>query len=470
MQSGEVQWRDVPRWDLVEHTRGAGVEVATGPVKLFNHFIGVRLKAEEVPADYQAEPEELPSLSFIKEGILDFIVLSEEMRDTVTNFAALKDGGRLIVATKDGLEVSVKDGEDFVNPEPRPHLSQAKTALVVRYGAIGDSMQAASVLPQLKADGYHVTVLCEPTSFEYLKLDPHIDAFIVNDKDQVPNADLPNYWVYLKKQFTRFVNLCESVEGALLKIPGRADYMWPDALRRQMCDHNYLAFMAKIAEVDFHPEHHFYESEDEAKRADEYLWNLRGHANAGRTMGEKSVNPIVIMWALAGTSIHKVYPHQDIVIENVLKVYPEAYFILVGDTSCVILESGWENHPRVMCESGVMPIRDTLALAKKCDIVIGPETGVLNSVAFETNHKVVMLSHSTVKNLTLHWTNTHSLHTKVTKCYPCHRLHYTTDFCSIHEPSRTANCMFDLPPHEVFDAVAGAVNTIKFTRSIRSGT
>ena len=81
--------------------------------------------------------------------------------------------------------------------------------------------------------------------------------------------------------------------------------------------------------------------------------------------------------------------------------------------------------------------------------MIGPETGVLNAVAFEPMAKVMLLSHSSVENLTKHWVNTESLHANV-PCFPCHRLHYTRDFCPQHEPSGTSMCMADLPPNSVW--------------------
>jgi hypothetical protein len=61
-------------------------------------------------------------------------------------------------------------------------------------------------------------------------------------------------------------------------------------------------------------------------------------------------------------------------------------------------------------------------MAKECDIVIGPETGVLSAVAMEPMKKIVFLSHSSVENLTRDWVNTVSLYSKNTPCYPCHKL------------------------------------------------
>ena len=63
--------------------------------------------------------------------------------------------------------------------------------------------------------------------------------------------------------------------------------------------------------------------------------------------------------------------------------------IFIGDELCQILEAGWDKHPRVHCRSGKTTIRQDLALAQRVSCVIGPETGVLNSVAFLPVDKVV---------------------------------------------------------------------------------
>ena len=43
----------------------------------------------------------------------------------------------------------------ILNPDNKP------TAMVIRYGAFGDLVQAMSLVHQLKKDGYHVTVMCQ---------------------------------------------------------------------------------------------------------------------------------------------------------------------------------------------------------------------------------------------------------------------------------------------------------------------
>ncbi len=201
--------------------------------------------------------------------------------------------------------------------------------------------------------------------------------------------------------------------------------------------------MAKMGEIEFHPEHHFYPTGLEEEKATQLLESFH-------QTGEKK--PFVIMWALSGSGVHKAYPHMDAVVARILLEIPHAHLITVGDYACQILETGWEEEKRVHRMSGELPIRETLALAMQCDLVIGPETGVLNGVAFEAMPKVLMLSHSSEKNLSRDWVNTESLHGDV-PCYPCHRLHQTPDYCPREENTRAAVCTFELAPNDVWEAI-----------------
>ena len=47
-----------------------------------------------------------------------------------------------------------------------------------------------------------------------------------------------------------------------------------------------------------------------------------------------------------------------------------------------LLEVGWEQEKRVVTKSGKWSVRDTLAFLDVCDVVVGPETGVLNAAIY----------------------------------------------------------------------------------------
>jgi len=454
------------RFGIVRYTRGKGMDIGRGEYKAFPHFVGVRETGDDtIAAPVQADflVESFDNLIDFVDGELDFIFVWGDVQANVFEQSQrlLKDGGRYIVARDrpEGAETTiwVKDGDGVMVRKfdtPRP----AKSALVIRYGAIGDMLQTASVLPELKRQGYHVTLNSHPYGEQLLRHDPHVDSFFVQDPDQVPNTgDLLEYWKYLDTQYDRVVNLCESVEGTLLLYPGRSNHRWPHAMRKKYCNKNYLEFMAEVAELPFHPEYRFYSTQEEQKRAIDFLAPINDSVNQGFIIGQATWKaPYVIMWALSGSSVHKVYPHQDAVVAQILLNIPNAHIIFVGDAVSSILEGGWQNEKRISCMSGKMELRDVLTLAPLCQLVIGPETGVLNSVAFENNAKIVLLSHSTEENLTRDWVNTESLHSTITPCWPCHRLHYGREFCPHDETTKAAMCQMDLPPSDVWAAVQRA--------------
>lgn len=421
------------KYQMVYQTRGNGVE--TGGGQLYPHF--------KAPF----------------EGMKDLDFVLDCTGDSIPYIQCIKDGGYLVSVWDDQLRIQVKRSDVLYDvPE---FEAQGKSAVVLRFGGFGDSLQAANILPELKRQGYRVYFMTTPRGQEILRHDPHVDEFLIQDDDQVPNQELPHHWLYMASKFDKFVNLCESVEGALLAFPGRANHFWPASVRDDVMGKNYLEWTAQLAEVPYYSEAKFYPSLEEVNKATGYLANIKNTLAGPLTIPQRAPDRFNILWCLAGSSMHKFYPHQDTVIQRVLKEIPEAIVIFSGDYACKLLEEGWEKEPRVKCESGEMGIRDTLTLAQQVDCVVGPETGVLNAVAFEPVPKVIMLSHSTVENLTKHWVNTYSLVAPIDesvgcKNKACHRLHYGKEFCFEDKETGAASCQMAITPEMAFEAIETA--------------
>lgn len=487
------------KYDVVEYTRGIVLDLGCGPKKAFPHFIGIDSGKDTELFGIQMNPDlvvqDCADLSATIEDVSVDAVFSSHLLEHIEDYRSalkdwwrcLKEGGHLVLYLphkafypnvgqpganpdhKHDFEPAdivdamrdVNGGWDLVRREDRSEGAEysfllvfkkldvwerryswmihrpKKTACVVRYGGFGDMLQAANVLPALKRQGYHVTMMTTPRGQNVIKADPNVDAWFIQDEDQVPNQELHDFWAVVSRRFDKFVNLCESVEGSLLAMPGRANHGWPQEVRHKYLDRNYLEFTGELAGVPYSSESRFYPTEDELEAAQARL--LPGGFN--------------VVWALAGSSCHKFYPGQDAVIARILLERPDCRIFLVGDAACKILEAGWEKEPRVVCLSGEMGIRDTLSLAKIADAVVGCETGVLNAVAFESNRKVVLLSHSSHENLTKHWRNTYALAPHGLSCYPCHRLHYTREFCQEDPESGAAMCQRLIHPGDVFAAL-----------------
>lgn len=317
-----------------------------------------------------------------------------------------------------------------------------KTCAVIRYGAIGDVVQASSVLPYLKQEGYHVTFYCTPLGYEVIKLDPHVDRFVVQDVDIVPNPRLGEFWESLVKKYTKVINLSESVERTLLAMPGNMNHTWSHEMRHKHLNKNYMEFVHDIAGVSGPARMKFYESKEER------AWAQQEYARIGGK---------VILWVLSGSAVHKVWPYMDNVIDAVLRSRPEARFVLVGEPDAKILQMGWENTPQVHCKAGAWTIRQALAFAQAADLVIGPETGITNAMAYESVEKIVLLSHSSKENLTRDWLNCVSLTPQNTPCYPCHRLHTVADgFKHCTESTEVpgiAACQANIPARDMYAAI-----------------
>ena len=327
----------------------------------------------------------------------------------------------------------------------------AKTAAVVRYGAIGDMIQTSSVFPWLKEQGYHVTLYCQHgNGYESVMHDPHVDRFIVQGRDDVPNSFLGEFWDEERKKYDKWINLSEAVEGTLLAVPGRAAFDWPNSARAKLMDRNYLEWMHEVAEVPAPYLPKFYSTAKEREKA---RWTAK-------KWGRRNV-----LWSLAGSSGHKVWPHLDAAIAGLMTEYNDVHVVLVGDDACRLLEQGWGKEPRVHCMSGKWSIRESLAFAEVADLIIGTETGLLNAAGAMDVPKIVCLSHSSREMLTKHWKNTISLQQpQGIGCpkSPCRQLHGSQNTsswndCPMHEQTGTALCQYNIPPQAMWAAIRVAL-------------
>jgi ADP-heptose:LPS heptosyltransferase len=332
---------------------------------------------------------------------------------------------------------------EFSWKAPKPQ----KSCGIVRYGAIGDMIQTSSLFPWLKDQGYHITLYCQAgNGYESVKHDPHVDRFIKQVRNAVPPQFLLEFFDETKRKYDKWINLCESVEATLLASPGRVQWEWPNHVRQKYLNKNYLEWIHEIAEVPPPYKPKFYST------LEERLWAKEKR----RTYGKRN-----ILWSLAGSSGHKVWPYLDTIIAGLMLKYPDVHVVLVGDESCVILETGWENEKRVHRQSGKWSIRESMAFAEVADIVIGTETGLLNSAGSMDTWKIVTLSHSSQENLTKYWINTIVLEQPNNigcPLYHCHMLHGAEGTspwlaCPQEKTTGTALCQFHITPEMMFSAI-----------------
>lgn len=338
------------------------------------------------------------------------------------------------------------------------HPDGKKRALIIRYGAIGDSIVAASTFPGLKKQGYYITLNCRPQTEEVLRHDPHIDEWLVQDTDFVPNELLGPYWKAMEERYDRVINLSESVEGLLLALPGRLNHGYSDDARRLICGkRNYLEHTHDIAAVPYEFNGVYYMTPIEREKA---MWDRR-----------KMKGPVVA-WIVNGSALHKLYPWTQVVTKWLTDRTP-AHVVLFADpgptgTSLIEgitarLKADGADMDRIHPVGGKWELRRSLAFLHCVDCVVGPETGPMNVVSMAPVTKVLYLSHSSADNLTKHWKNTTTLEPDRAKspCFPCHRLHYEMTYCHYDEEMHTALCAASIAPRRVFEAIAVALGAIK---------
>jgi ADP-heptose:LPS heptosyltransferase/predicted SAM-dependent methyltransferase len=475
--------QDKVKWDIVPYTRGKVLDVGCGPNKAFPHFTGVD-NGHHTRFGYQIRPDmwaDADDLWFAKSQSFDSVFSShtlehmEDPRKTLKEWwRVIKPEGFLVLYLphkdfypnigKEGANPDHKQdfhpndiiemmreigGWDLIENEERnkgeeysffqvykrlrsnkcleswKNPKAGKSVAVVRYGAFGDLMQASSVFAGLKSQGYHVTLYSSPPGSDVVSNDPNIDKIILQDKDQVPNGDLGSFWDHISKKYDKFINLSESVEGTLLAMPGRANHTWPIHIRHKYLNKNYLEFQHELSEVSHNPRIKFYATDEEKQ------WARKERNKLGK---------FVLMWSLAGSSGHKAWPYVDHIVASMMTQYPESNVVLVGGPEAVMLEAGWQDEKRVSKTCGKWGIRNTLSFLAECDMVGGPETGVLNAAACMELPKIVLLSHSTHENLTRDWVNVCAMVPQDTHCYPCHRMHYGWTYCNRDESKDCLEC------------------------------
>jgi len=308
-------------------------------------------------------------------------------------------------------------------------------AKVVRLGALGDAVIMQPLLKILKDDGYRVHLHASHSVQRILRHDPNIERLIIWEEFETYDETVAE-WDRLKGECDLFINLSGGLEDALLIIEDKPNYNWSHDKRHKECNVNYYDFMMAISG---------YKGKEYIKSK---LYFTRKEHRDVQKMLRKHRDKYIILWSLSGSAYHKVYPYTELVAVEFLERHRDSVIITVGDTACTVLE--WE-HPRTICKSDKLDIRLAMLMTNYVDLVIGTETGILNAAECYDTPKIMMLSHSSVENLTKYWQNTTSLHADV-PCYPCHQIHFTKESCKLGG-SGAPICMDKIEPESLLKSM-----------------
>lgn len=294
-------------------------------------------------------------------------------------------------------------------------------ACVVRYGAFGDMIIMSPLARLLKEKGYHVTVNAQAYSALVLNNNPNVDNLIVQEREAVPNPDLGPYWDLWKDEYDLYINLSESIEGKCLAVEGRPEFYSPQNFRAWRGNRNYYDYTLELAGFP-----------NEVTKPKGELFFSNGELSFAQSIRKQYQDKFLILWSLSGSSYHKIYGLFEPVMNDWLDRHPDAVMMTTGDQMARLLEF---NHPQVVKAATLYPIRHVMALTQVADVVVGPETGILNAAGCFSTPKVIFMSHSAPDNLCKHWDNAYPLtpNLEYAPCYPCHQLHYTKESCPISE-------------------------------------
>ena len=299
---------------------------------------------------------------------------------------------------------------------------------------------ASTLFRLLKEEEYYTIANVNPRGAAVLENNPHVDEIMLHVDDSVPNEKLDEHWKGLAAGVDRFINLSGSIEKGLLKTKDTPEYSMPKGFRHELCNVNYYD---RTLALGGYPH---------LKGLNGELYFSIEESKWARMIKDQHRNKFMILWSLSGSSVHKFYPYADLVAKKFLEAHPDAVIFDVGEPACKLLE--WD-HPRTKKRVGVWSIRKSFVMTKYADLVIGPETGVLNAAGCFETPKIVFLSHSSAENLCKYWKNCIPVEAdeQHARCHPCHKMIYSTKDCLNNPVTQTPVCMAHLDPEIVLAAM-----------------
>jgi ADP-heptose:LPS heptosyltransferase len=303
------------------------------------------------------------------------------------------------------------------------------------------------LLKRLHQDGYEITYNAGDRCAPIIKNCPYITNLFPHDEN-IPNTQLGEHWDKIKVGFDKFINLSESIERKWLFIKSdKEKYYASDKERRLMAGNvNYYKDTLAIGgytDIE-NPRPELFPSTAERK------WCLDFRL--------RHKDDFLIMWNLSGSAPHKAWMQAEECALSLLDQYADIQTITTGGEVSRLLE--W-NHPRNMKRSGEdgWNIRTAMLMCNYVDLVISPESGILNAAGCYETPKIGLLTHSNKQNLTSTFLNDYSIQADI-PCYPCHRMIYPEtlkETCPLAKDSQGelpyAACAMAFDPKKVFNII-----------------
>lgn len=331
--------------------------------------------------------------------------------------------------------------------------------LIVRVGgAFGDIIIVTPLIRYLKGRGDEVFMLTGEAGKQVLEGNPNVSKIIYYEKDSVPMDKFGDFIKATAKSYEcdSTIDLCESIEVNLAKIPEDPDYNLPKWERFSQCNKNYYEETFRIAfnksgikdDMPILPETYIPElffSESEENDFMQFRSSILGHK--------------IVVIGLSGSGRNKTYPFIDLLVAHLLATYRKIVVVTVGDEACQLLEVGMKKHKRLIHKAGNWTMRQSMLAVKHSALMISPDTGLLHAAGCWDGAKIGLFGHSTIENVTKHFKNDFSVESEV-DCAPCFRLIYSGNTqCPIDESGGACFCMsIGLPPQKIFKQIERALD------------
>jgi ADP-heptose:LPS heptosyltransferase len=302
-----------------------------------------------------------------------------------------------------------------------------KRYLIIRGGkGIGDLLFTTPLPRLLKGEGYLVDVAVHPNNEPVYRHNPYVENLIPYPENQ---EDYSGWQETITKEYDTVVMLGETLEKKFLH---RTDgFFGPVPLleerRATAAGKNYINETMRICGFEPANGHHYrpelYKSAEETEILNRYREELSAS-------GKK-----IVFWNLAGSTKNKTLVRGFKYIEAVLAQIPNSIHWIVGQKECVAANLPVD--PRI--KQAAWDLRTSMLLTQLVDIVIGPESALVNAAGAYDTPKVILYSHSAPENLGAGYKNHYPICPSC-ECHPCYLL--TLDWMEVWDPMPRAMARF----------------------------
>ena len=309
----------------------------------------------------------------------------------------------------------------------------SKPVLIIRPGhAIGDAVFITPIPRLLAEKGHEVHLACMPHNNEVFQNNPYIAKLI-----PLPDSKNFNQWAKEfeseKTKYDEIFRCSGHVEVGLLY---RTDSQWgaiPGVMERRERAEG-VNYQDRILEgLGF----------EERGLLPEFYFSKEEQEHMELVMEGKAKNKEkLVMWQWDGSSQSKTLVFAPMYIREILKKRQNIQHYVY--TPWPNMQGLIPEHDKVHNTWGHTSIRNSIQLTALADLVIGPESFLVNaSAAFETP-KMIFFSHSAPDNLALYFENCFAaVPVPEVECHPCYLIH--VDFRRVFHPEKRALCrMYEL--------------------------